>query len=155
MKKLMLVLMAVLMVGAAGTAMAATATSPFTVTATVLKACSITTPATNLAFGNYDPLGAGPYQTTGTVAFRCTRNTTYWTYIPGPWTVAGPSVETLNVNFYTDAGYSVLFANAKTGGGAVSANSAPQTITIYGDLPASQFVAEGAYSQAFTFTVEY
>ncbi|MDA8100187.1 MAG: spore coat U domain-containing protein [Nitrospiraceae bacterium] len=156
MKRFMMVLMAAVLVLAAGTAMAATATSVFAVSATVQPTCSISTGATAIAFGTYDPLSATPLDGSGTVSFRCTRNTLYWTYIPGPWTIAGPvPADVLSMNFYSDAAYTALYSTGKVGGGTASPNNAPQTVTYYGRIPANQYVAEGAYSQNFTFTVEY
>jgi len=155
MKKALVIMIMMAMVAVAGSAIAATATSVFNVSATVQPTCSITTGASAIAFGTYDPLSATPLDGSGTVSFRCTRNTLYWTYIPGPWTIAGPAVDTLAMDFYSDAGHTTLFNTGKVGGGSASPNNAPQTITYYGRIPINQYVAEGAYSQNFTFTVEY
>src|SRR5258706_102243 len=57
-----------------GTAHALTATSTFTVTATVLKACTVS--ATNIAFGNYTP-GGGALTGNSTISVKCTKTTPY------------------------------------------------------------------------------
>src|SRR5690242_9277474 len=51
-------------------ASAATATNTFTVNATVISSCLVS--ASNLAFGNYDPLAAGATDGTSTVTVQCT-----------------------------------------------------------------------------------
>jgi spore coat protein U-like protein len=117
MKKAFVLVAAMVMVVMAGPAMAATATSVFNVSANVLPTCSITTAASNIAFGNYDPTSATPLDGSGAVEFRCTRNTLYWTYIPGPWTIAGPAADVLTVGFYTDGTYATGFEQGKVGGG--------------------------------------
>ena len=48
------------------------ATTTFSVTATVVSNCTIA--ATNLSFGNYDPLSASPNNATGTVTITCTKS---------------------------------------------------------------------------------
>jgi len=54
-------------------ASAATASATLTVTANVAANCKIST--TNVAFGAYDPLGAGNLQSNGTVVITCVKNT--------------------------------------------------------------------------------
>jgi len=69
------------LLGAAGSASAANpATTSFTVTATVLKNCSVG--ATNLGFGNYTP-GNGALTATSTITVSCTKGTTYTVALNG------------------------------------------------------------------------
>ncbi len=139
----------------AGSAMAVSVTSPITVSATVQPSCAITTPATALAFGIYDPNSGTPTDTTGTVSFRCTRNTLYWTYIAGPRTMTD-TTDTLNFEVYSDA-YITVYPSDKAGVGAgtTSASNNPQAITYYGRIPVNQFVGANAYTGALNFTVEW
>jgi len=55
-----------------GSADALQATTTFTASATVVSNCTIA--ATNLSFGNYDPLSASPNNATGTVTITCTKS---------------------------------------------------------------------------------
>ena len=57
---------------ACSAAQALTATTTFTVSATVVSNCNIS--ATNLSFGNYDPLSASANNASGTVTITCTKN---------------------------------------------------------------------------------
>ena len=132
----------------AGTALAATVTSTFNVTATAAGICRVKTPATTVAFGSYDPTDplandAG----SGTVTIKCTKGTIYWTYITGNAEMAGGG-ETLNFDLYSDAGPHRCISHL-TGSGATSVESptnADNTITYYGRIPAQQDVKAGDFS---------
>ncbi len=159
MKKILSVVAVALLVSVvamAGAAMAATVTSAISVSATVQASCAITTPATALAFGPYDPLSPTPTDTAGQVDFRCTRNTLYWTYIAGSRTMTD-GTDTLNFEVYSDAGRSTVYPSTKAGAGAgtTSASNNPQTVPYYGRIPVNQYVGANVYNGSVDLTVEW
>jgi spore coat protein U-like protein len=163
------------LLAASGGASAATATTSFTVTASVLKTCSVS--ATNLAFGNYTP-GGGALTSTSTVSVLCTNGTTFTTALNGGSTTGGTVAQrlmaetagsgTLQYNLYTTAAHSTVWGDgtgssvtlAGTGTGMAPADAVSQT--VYGQLPdnatnqaAPVTGATTAYSDTITVTVTY
>jgi len=149
-------------------AQAATATATFQVTATVLKACLVTTPAT-LAFGSYTP--STGTAATATTAFNvtCTFDTTYSVGLSAgastgatvttrkmtsPTAPAGNN--TLAYGLFKDSGYLTNWDNSTTGTG-YTGNGLPQPYTIYGSIPISQYAAAPAtdYADTITLTLTY
>jgi len=162
MKKFMMVLMVVMMVGAAGAAMALTATAGFTVTATAAKSCSIST-ATDVVFGTaYDPTsGTDNDSGQGTATFRCTKNTDWDAYITGGRAMTGGLGDTLNFELYTDLGRTTVFPNVTNVvvRGTAGSKNTDITVTYYGRIPNGQDVsAPDNYSTAvggMVFTINY
>jgi spore coat protein U-like protein len=156
MKKLIVLLLTVTLIAIGGVALAATDTSNFNVTANASGNCRITTAAGNVDFGLYDPTDPLPDDDgLGSAGFRCTRGTTYWTYITGVRTMIG-GAENLTFELYSDVARSTVFPNARQGAGSASPNNAEQTVNYYGRIPALQDVTAGnAFSTTLTFTVEY
>ena len=142
-----------------GPAAAATATGSMTVTATVAATCVIA--AAPLAFGNYSGLQS---DATAVLSITCT-NTTPYTIGLGVGLGTGATVTsrkmtlttaTLGYALYSDTGRTINWGLtpgtdtvAGTGSGAV------QPITVYGRVPAGEFVAPGAYTDTVVATVTY
>ena len=141
-------------------AVAATATSSFAVTATVVATC--TTSATPLAFGNYTGVQS---DAASAVSVTCT-NTTPWTITLDPGVAAGatvtarkmtgPAAALLPYSLSTDAARSINWGNtvapnvvSGTGNGSAQSN------TVYGRILAGVYVAPGAYTDTITATVTY
>jgi spore coat protein U-like protein len=155
-----------------GAAVAATATTTFTVSATVLKACTVG--ATNINFGNYTPGGGAPTGNS-TISVKCTKTTPYTVALNAGTTAGGAfgqrlmayGAETLQYNLYTSAAFTTVFGDGSgtTGTGAgsgVGLGAAAQTYTAYGQMPdsaANQNAAPNAaattYSDTITVTVTY
>jgi spore coat protein U-like protein len=156
----------------AGVAESATSTTTFTVTATVLKACTVS--ATNIGFGNYTP-GGGALTGNSTISVKCTKTTPYTVALNAGTTTGGTltqrlmayGAETLQYNLYTTNAFTTVFGdgtlgtgtNAGTGAGL---GAAAQTYTAYGrlvDSVANQNAAPNAaatnYSDTITVTVTY
>lgn len=143
-----------------GTAEAATTTSTFNVTATVQATCTVS--ATNLAFGAY----AG-VQVTGTtaIAVSCTNTTAYQVGLNAGATsgatvttrqMAGPSAAVLNYALYRDAARTQNWGNtAGTDTVSGTGDGTQRSITVYGTIPAGQYVSPGAYSDTIVVTVTY
>lgn len=138
-----------------------TQTATFPVTATVVANCTIS--ASPMAFGNYT-FGAAS-NSTSTITLTCTNTSPYNVGLnQGTATGAtvtnrsmtGPGSALLHYILTKDAAFATNWGNtvgtdtvAGTGSGSV------QTITVYGQAPASQTVAPGAYSDTVTATVTY
>ncbi|TCM19654.1 spore coat protein U-like protein [Novosphingobium sp. PhB165] len=142
---------------------AATATTTFAVTATVLPSCTVT--ATALAFGNYNPLSGTPTDGTSTITVNCTTGTSYTVGLNAGGT-SGATVTTrqmllstnaLNYALYRDSGHTNNWGNTP---GTDTPASAPATttaaaLTVYGRIPALQNVPAGSYTDTVTVTVNY
>jgi len=141
-------------------AAAATASSSFNVTATVVATCAVA--ATNVAFGSYS---TSQLDGTGSISLTCTSATPYSVSLDAGTgsgaTVAarkmsGPSSQTLTYSLYQDAARSTLWGNTVgLDAAAGTGNGTAQSITVYGRVPAAQYPGAGAYSDTITVTVTY
>lgn len=139
---------------------AATATATFGVTATVQATCLLS--ASSLAFGTYT--GTQTDATT-TISVTCTDTTTYEVGLdagtaPGATVttrrMTGPSSSYLGYGLYSDAARTANWgATAGVDTVAGTGNGTAQSITVYGRIPASQFVRPGSYTDTITATVTY
>ena len=139
---------------------AAVTTATFTVTADVLTTCNID--ANNLHFGNYT---GTELDVTTTLAATCSTGVPYTIGLnPGTSTGAtvttrkmtGPGTDLLAYGLFQDAGHTqnwgeTIGADTAAGTGTGSA----QTLTVFGRLPASQFVGPGAYADTITATLTF
>lgn len=141
-------------------AQAATATTSFTVSATVQATCLIS--ANNLSFGTYTGTQA---TANSTINVTCTKTTPYNVGLNAGTAsgatvttrqMQGPSGALLNYGLYQDAAYTNNWGNTVgTDTVAGTGNGTQQTLTVYGQLPAGQYVTPGAYTDTITATVSY
>jgi spore coat protein U-like protein len=135
------------------------ATTTFGVSATVLKDCIVS--ATALAFGNY----TGAVNTnTSTVTVTCTNSTTYTVGL-GVGLATGATVTTrqmqngavlLNYGLYSNGTWTTNWGNTlATNWVTGTGNGAAQNITVYGQIPAGQYVTPGSYADTISVTVTY
>ncbi len=139
---------------------ASTATATFLVTATVASTCTIST--TPLAFGSYT---GAISQVNTTVTVTCTNTTPYNLGLnAGVSTGAtvtnrsmtGPASALLSYGLFRDAGHTLNWGmTIGTDTLSVTANGSAQVATVYGQIPAGQFVAPGSYTDTITATVTY
>ena len=144
----------------ANSSFAATATTTFSVTATVQATCLIS--ASTLAFGTYTGVQIAA---TSTLQVTCTNTTPYNVGLnPGTATGAtvttrkmtGPASATLNYSLTQDSGHTINWGQTVgTDTVAGTGNGAAQALTVYGLLAAGQYPAPGAYSDTITATVTY
>ena len=139
---------------------AATATTSFNATATVLASCAVS--ATNVAFGNYS---TAQLDSTGSITVTCTNGTTYTVAFDAGTgsgaTVAarrmtGPSSQTLTYSLYHDAPRSSVWGSTvgvDTAAGTGSGSA--QVLTVYGRVPALQYPQAGSYSDTISVTLAY
>jgi spore coat protein U-like protein len=151
---------------AAGSASALTATTSFSVTATVLKTCSAT--ASTLGFGNYTP-GAGALAANTTVNVKCTKGTGFTVALDKGTTTGGTigqrlltnGADTLQYNLYTNAAFATVFGDGTTGvtqAGAGTGLATAVALTVFGSLPdnaSNQAVSAGSYTDTIGVTVTY
>lgn len=155
MSRMFISFMVILMVIVAGGAMAATVTGNFNSTATVISTCRISTAASTIAFGNYDPTDSTPLDANGSFGFRCTKGTTYRLYVTGTRTMTS-GVNNLTFELYSDTGRSTVYPGASGGATPVVAgNNNEVASTIYGRVPALQDAAAASYTAPLVATVEY
>src|ERR1700758_48857 len=121
---------------------ATTANSTFQVTATVLATCMIS--ASNLGFGNYSGAAATG---TATITVTCT-NTSPYNVGLNAGTASGATVTTRKM---VGPGGQTVGTDTVAGTG----NGSAQTLTVYGQVSAGQYVAPGAYSDTITATITY
>ena len=166
MRKILTATMAATALVAAGSASAATATTTFGVTATVLKTCSVAAAA--LGFGNYTP-GSGALAANTTVNVKCTKGTTFTVALNGGTTAGGTitqrlmtnGTDTLQYNLYTTAAFATLFGDGTTGvtmPGTGTGIATAVALTVFGSLPdnaTNQNVSTGAYADTINVTVTY
>jgi len=143
----------------AGPSLAATTTGNLTVTATVASTCSVNSPT--LAFGTYNPVSVS--DSTIDISVTCT-NTTPYTVGLDAGTGTGATVTTrkmvnganlLNYALYSDPGRTTNWGNTAGSWKSATGNGAAQLHTVYGRIPASQFVDPGSYSDTVVITVTY
>jgi spore coat protein U-like protein len=166
MRKILSTAAAVVMVAGTGVH-AATVTTTFSVTATVLKACQVS--ATAMAFGNYNP-GAGNAVNTSTVNVNCTKTTPFTVALSAGTTTGGTIAQrlmangtnTLQYNLFTTNTYTTVFgdgtAGSATGSGTGSGLATAVAFTVYGQLLDNAFnqaAVPGAYADTITVTVTY
>lgn len=136
-----------------------TVTAQFSVTATIVKDCTVS--ATNLAFGNY----TGAVKTsTSSVSVTCTNGTAYTVGLSAGL-ATGATVTTrqmqngsalLNYGLFTNSGHSTNWGNTSaTNWVSGTGSGSAQAITVYGQIPATQYVKPGSYSDLITVYVTY
>jgi spore coat protein U-like protein len=138
---------------------ATTVTATFGVSATVQATCLVS--ASPLAFGTYNGTVSN---TSTTVSVTCT-NTTPYNVGLNAGVATGATVTTrkmtgssatLNYGLFSDSGHATNWGNTVgTDTVAGSGNGSAQSLTVYGQVPAGQYVAPGAYSDTITATVTY
>jgi spore coat protein U-like protein len=142
---------------------AASVSTTFTVTATVLASCDVT--AANLDFGNYTS-GAGSDTTANTtVDVTCTNGTNYTIALDGGSVSHDPSARAmsaggsnvLNYGLYTDASCTTVWGDGTGVSTTISAtgDGTAQPATIYGRIPAGQYVPATQYTDQITVQVNY
>jgi spore coat protein U-like protein len=139
---------------------AATATTSFTVTATVAATCIVA--ASNLAFGSVTGVQA---TANSVVTVTCTNGTGYNIGLSaGSATGAtvsnrsmtGPGAATLKYGLFQDAAFGTNWGNtAGTDTVTGVGTGIGQPITVFGKVPTGQFPTAGAYSDTITVTVTY
>ena len=143
-------------------AQAGTATASMAVSATVLSYCTIST--TTLPFGSYNQVLLNG---TATLSIVCTLNSPYNVGLDiGTGTGATAAARKMTMGsylltygLYSDTGHSTVWGptigtNTVTGTGT-GILATPQTLTVYGQIPANQLVPAGTYNDTVTATITF
>jgi len=134
---------------------------------TPASACTVST--TGVAFGNYDPLGAAPDDSVGTIRLEChpsdhEADVAIGAGLSGSFSPRQMSngAARLNYNLYTNVGRTIVWGDGTGGsvvqtltGGTVSAGVRRFTATVYARIPAGQNVAFGSYGDTLIATVTF
>jgi spore coat protein U-like protein len=140
----------------------ASRSTTFTVQTTVVASCSVT--ASPLNFGSTVPTPiTDDVDANTTISATCSINTPYYVALDaGTGPGATPRLRrmsgqggTVDYAMYTDPGRSTLWGDGSGGTSKRSATGSgrPQTLTVYGRIPAGQSPAAGAYTDVVTVTV--
>lgn len=154
--------LSVMLLISSGLAQAATTSTTFQVSATVLASCSVS--ATDLAFGDYDPLSGTPLDATSTVTVNCTTGTPYKIQLSaGIGSGATTTVrkmtngaDTLNYGLYQESSHTTNWGDTTdTDTVNATASTAPADHIVYGRIPINQNVPANTYTDTVTVTVNY
>lgn len=131
------------------------AITTFTVSETVTAYCTVTAGA--MQFPDYT--AAAVSNTSSIIKVTCSTGAPY-TLGLNQGATSGATVTTrqmlnglsaLNYGLYTDTGHNTNFATLAS----TSGTGAEQDTTVYGQVPASQLVPTGSYSDTITVTITY
>ena len=140
---------------------ATTATSTLTVSATVISSCTVL-PGT-LSFGNYNPTSGSPLDVDGTFTVTCTTGTAPVVGLGLGLNATGSTrrmingLQYLTYEIYKESGRTNVWGDS--GGNTVTLAAAasilPQTITVYGRVPASQSASAGVFADTVAITLTF
>jgi spore coat protein U-like protein len=121
--------------------------------------------ATNVAFGNYDPITAAPLTSQGSISYNCPPPTTASVTINRggsstyqPRAMSQPGVpDRLQYNLYIDPGFTTVFGDGTEGtsGLALPSTHGTQTLAIYALLFPNQDIPAGTYTDALIVTFNF
>lgn len=146
-------------------ASAGTASTPVSVSATVISNCTISSPAA-LAFGSYDPVVANASTnldvTAGALSVACTKGDTATISFDLGANATGStrrlkdaSANYLTYEVYTTSARSTVW-NATNTVSYVSAGKAASTLSVYGRIPSGQDAAMSAtYADTINATINF
>ena len=161
---LVLTLTAVFVVVQPAQLIAASASTPLNVTASVTNNCSIST--VSLAFGSYDPIGthaSSPLDGTGTVTIACTKGAAVTVGLGLGSNASGTTrrmangTDFLTYEIYKESSRTNIWGNSGAdlldGGSAPS--KAPRSFSTFGRVPSGQDVGGGNYTDTVVATVNF
>lgn len=133
------------------------------------SADTCTVSATGIIFGNYDVFSSIPNDSTGTITMSCDEIQPNVVISIGASSHSGvfnprqmkhfSRPDRLNYSIYTSPGASTVWGNGTQGTSTVSPmlkrTHAPETIMLYGRIPAGQDISAGFYSDVLTVTVTW
>jgi spore coat protein U-like protein len=123
--------------------------------------CTFATGPTALVFGAYDPAGAAPVDSTATFSYACPNSRFRATVLldagAGTFTQRQMTLgaDRLGYNLYQDAARTVVWGDGTPPSRTLTGTRRRVTYTIYGRIPAGQWVAAGVYTDTITVTLLY
>lgn len=147
----------------AGVAQAASTSTTFNVTTTVIDVCAVA--AGNLSFGTYSPIGGSALDGTSSITVTCTLGTGYnlrlnqganGSSVSARKMLRASGSELMNYSLYRDAGRTQNWGETDNSDTVSSTGTGTsQAHTVYGRIPASENMPTGSYSDTVTVTVSY
>ena len=167
MRRILIVLagVAVVSIAAESRLFGQTQSTQLTVTANVVKNCTITT--TPVAFGSYDPVtanAANPLDGIGTVSVTCTKGAVAkvglntGSYPSGTRRMFAGGEAFLNYELYRDQARATVWGDTLANAVDVPASPSalqPQTLTVYGRVAQAQDATVGNYADTVVATVNF
>ncbi len=157
------------LLAAPSSAVAGSASTSMTVTASVVAKCTVSAPT--LAFGNWDFVtnGAADLDGTSTLSFTCTKGSSavYVTADVGANTASATgttramtdgSSHYLSYELYTDSGHTTVWNTTNSGGHTFAptfAASHSATTTVYGRIPTGQDATVGSYTDSVSVVINF
>jgi spore coat protein U-like protein len=146
--------------------LAAVAAAFFVATTATAQSCSITA-VSGVSFGSYDALNTSPLDQTGSITYEC--NILYVGTVTVDLSTGGSGTyssrqmhkgaDSLQYNLYLDATHLLILGNGTGGtslfGPVVPLLGIPNTLTIYGRIPAHQSSPVGAYTDTVVATINF
>ncbi|WP_375197339.1 spore coat U domain-containing protein [Sphingobium sp.] len=132
--------------------------------------CSCSASTTGIGFGGYDPGSSSPKDGSGSVTLSCTglvslAGTIEIAMSPGGSGNAlsrqmSQGAASLLYNLYTNGSRTTIWGTGAAGTSTVSATltgllSFSQTVSVYGRIPAGQWVKAGPYADSVIVTITY
>jgi spore coat protein U-like protein len=158
------------MMKAVGYGLAALASMTGATTGWACTLCSCTASTTGVGFGGYDPGSSSPKDGSGSVTLSCTGLVSLAGTIDVAMSPGGSGnalarqmsqgAASLNYNLYTNSSRTTIWGTGSGGTSTVSATltgllSFSQTVTVFGRIPAGQWVKAGPYADSVIVTVTY
>ncbi len=154
------------LVGSGKESFAGSVSASLTVKATVVRSCSLAT--TPLVFGAYDPVGSNAsadLRASTNVTVVCSPGATPTISVGSGSNTAGAGTtramssgsDKLSYQIYKDSGLTQAWTDSGSGVlnlGTVR-SALPQTVPVYGRIPAGQNVSDGGYSDTVTVTINF
>ncbi len=148
----------------AGPGWAATATTSFTVSGTVVPTCNVTAAALSFGAAIPNPINSN-VDAESTVTATCSSGASY-TIALGVGNGAGATFASrkltsgpnaLDYTLYTDAGRTTVWGDGTAGSSLFNGtgSGAAQAIPVYGRIPSPQTVPTGAYSDTIVVTLTF
>lgn len=143
---------------------AATDTTTFTVSASIVADCNLS--ATNLVFGTYDAASGSPLDAASSISVYCSNGLAYDVALnvgSGGGTFATRTLvsggNTLNFNLFSNAARSSIWGDGTGSTATVSGTGAglltATTHSVYGRVASGQDRAIGSYASTITVTVTF
>ncbi len=138
---------------------AATTTTTFSVTATVISVCVVA--AQPLSFGNYSPVSGSTLDATTTVTATCTLSIPYTVGLDNGVNASGTQrrmallTSFLSYELYSDSSRTQRWGSSGAELVSGSGSGTAQSLTVYGRVPAGQVVGAGAFADVITVTVTF
>ena len=123
--------------------------------------CTFSSGPTTLNFGAYNPAAASPTDSTATFQFVCNpgnpKVTVFLSTGAGTFSQRQMALgaDRLGYNLYQDAARTIIWGDGTPPSQADPNDRENHFYTIYGRIPAGQWVAAGTYSDTITVTLNY